>query len=80
MEEMVAQSVTNAAVRSALEGGLVQLLAPSSTFEARRFACKQLGIIGSKEALPALAGLLRSDENCRDRLPGANYLSAGQSR
>ena len=45
-----------------LEAGLVQLLAPTSTFEARRFACKQLGIIGSKSALPALGDLLKSDE------------------
>jgi HEAT repeat protein len=62
IEEMVAQSVTNASTRSALEDGLVRLLESSSTFEARRFACKQLGIIGSKEALPALAALLKSDE------------------
>ncbi len=62
IEEWVAQSVSDGATRKALEAGLVQLLAPSATFEARRFACKQLGIIGSKAALPALAPLLKSDE------------------
>jgi HEAT repeat protein len=62
LEELVAQSVSDNATRNALEAGLVKLLAPSSTFEARRFACKQLGIIGSKGALPALANLLKSDE------------------
>src|ERR1035438_1896169 len=62
IEEMVGQSVSDAATRNTLEAGLVQLLVPSSTFEARRFACKQLGIIGSKAALPALAGMLKSDE------------------
>ena len=45
-----------------LEAGLVRLLALTSTFEARRFACKQLGIIGSSRALPALDGLLKSEE------------------
>ena len=48
--------------RKELEAGLVQLLAPTSTYEAHKFACTQLGIIGSKTALPALAGLLQSDE------------------
>ena len=60
IEELVRQS--SPAVRKQLEAGLVQLLASTSTFEARRFACKQLGIIGSKAALPALGGLLKSDE------------------
>ena len=63
LEELVGQSASDAATRKALEAGLVQLLAPSATFEARRFACKQLGIIGSPAALPALAGLLKSDKN-----------------
>ncbi len=62
IEEWVGQSVSDDATRKALEAGLVQLLAPSATFEARRFACRQLGIIGSKAALPALAPLLKSDE------------------
>ena len=60
IEELVRQSSPGA--RKQLEAGLVQLLAPTSTFEARRFACKQLGIIGSKRALPALADLLKSDD------------------
>jgi HEAT repeat protein len=60
IEELVAQPSPGG--RQQLEAGLVQLLAPASTFEARRFACKQLGIIGSKTALPALSGLLTSDE------------------
>src|ERR1022692_2225455 len=60
IEELVGQPST--ALRKQLEAGLVQLLASTSTFEARRFACKQLGIIGSKSALPALAELLKSDE------------------
>ena len=62
LEGWVGQSVSDADTRKVLEAGLVELLAPSSTFEARRFACKQLGIMGSKAALPALARLLKSDE------------------
>ena len=60
IEELVRQP--SPGVRKQLEAGLVRLLAPTSTFEARRFACKQLGIIGSKRALPVLSGLLTSDE------------------
>jgi HEAT repeat protein len=60
IEELVGQP--SPAVRKHLEPGLVRLLAPTSTFEARRFACKQLGIIGSKSALPALGELLKSEE------------------
>ena len=60
LEDLVHQ--TSPGVRKELEAGLVRLLASTSTFEARRFACKQLGIIGSKIALPALGYLLKSEE------------------
>jgi hypothetical protein len=49
-------------VRAKLEAGFIQLLGTNSTFEARRFACKQLGIMGSAKALPALAESLKSEE------------------
>jgi HEAT repeat protein len=52
----------SSSVRKHVEIGLVRLLEPTSTFEARRFACKQLGIIGDKRSLPALAKLLNSEE------------------
>ncbi len=48
--------------RAELEDGLVRLLAPSSTFEAQSFACKQLGIMGSKRALSPLSELLKNDQ------------------
>ena len=60
IEELVGQPSRGA--RKQLEAGLVRLLAPSATFEARRFACKQLGIIGSSRALPALGNLLKNEE------------------
>ncbi len=60
IEELVGQP--SSSVRKHLEAGLVRLLAPTSTFEARRFACKQLGIIGGNHSLPALAELLKTEE------------------
>ncbi len=55
-------AATNQVARRDLESALVQLLKPESTFLARRFACKQLGIVGSGESVPALAALLSSEE------------------
>ena len=60
LEELVGEPASR--VRKHLEAGLVRLLGPASTFEARRFACKQLGIIGSSRALPALGELLKKQE------------------
>jgi hypothetical protein len=53
---------TSPEVRAKLEAGLIRLLATNCTFEARRFACKQLGIMGSAKALPVLEELLHSEE------------------
>jgi HEAT repeat protein len=61
IEELVRQA--SPGVRKQLELGLLQLLGLGPTFEARRFACEQLGVIGSKAALPALSGLLTNDKN-----------------
>ena len=60
MEDWLRQPSSSA--RKQLEAGLVQLLSPGTTYEAKEFACQQLGIIGSKPALPALNLLLKSDE------------------
>jgi HEAT repeat protein len=60
LEEWLRRS--SASKRGQLEAGLVKLLAPGSSYEAQEFACTQLGIIGSKQALPALSGLLKSDQ------------------
>jgi HEAT repeat protein len=63
MEEWLRQSSSSG--RKQLEAGLVQLLSPGSAYEAQEFACTQLGIIGSATALPALSGLLKSDDTAR---------------
>jgi len=62
MEDLIRQSSTNAALRKPIESALVQLLATNTTFEARRFACKQLGFVGGKGALDALERLLQNDD------------------
>jgi HEAT repeat protein len=62
IEEMLRQSADKPALRADLEAGLVKLLVPSATFEARRFACQWLMAIGTDASLPALAELLKSEE------------------
>ena len=62
LEEGVRLSISKPGLRKEIEAALIRLLEPNATFEARRFACKQLGIIGSKSALPSLAKLLKDDE------------------
>lgn len=61
LEEKVQQSIQTG-IRGDIESALIKLLQTNSTFEARKFAAKQLGIIGSSAALPALNGLLKDDD------------------
>lgn len=62
IEDAVRNSTGDAARRRQVERGLIQMLEPESTFEARTFACSQLGVIGSAAALPALSRLLNEEE------------------
>lgn len=62
IEDLVRQSTAQPALRANLEAGLDQLIAGDSTYEARRFACLQLAVIGSDRSLAALAGLLQRGE------------------
>jgi HEAT repeat protein len=62
IEQWVGQSLANEALRLETETGLVELLRGEATFEARRFACQQLAVIGREAAVPALATLLDSSE------------------
>ncbi|HNV00290.1 MAG: HEAT repeat domain-containing protein [Verrucomicrobia bacterium] len=61
-EQQVAQAIDDPAARQKVESELVEVLAGQATFEARRFVCTQLAIIGSKASVPATAKLLESDE------------------
>jgi hypothetical protein len=63
LETLLRRSQTDRALRRQLETELVRLLAPGATLEARRFACKQLAVIGSDSALPAIAPWLNDQEN-----------------
>ena len=62
IEALVFQSAANPALRKEIEAGLVKLLAANATFEARRFACQQLAIVGSEDSLPALSDLLKNQQ------------------
>ena len=58
LEEWVRLSIGQPALQVQVEAGLIQLLKPEATTEAHNFACKELQMIGSSAALPALAELL----------------------
>jgi HEAT repeat protein len=62
IEQAVREAVADPATRADVEAALIKLLAPSSTFEARRFACTQLAFLGSETSLSALTGLLNRPE------------------
>ena len=62
IEELVRSSAGNPAQRKELEAGLIKLLAPTSTFEARRFACLTLAVVGTEASFPVLAELLKSED------------------
>ncbi len=61
-EQLVAQAVNDPAVREGVEADLVRVLAGPSTFEAKRFACTQLAVIGGEASVAATAALLRDEE------------------
>jgi HEAT repeat protein len=61
-EQLLRDSAGKPEMRAELEAAMIKLLAPGATFEARRFACQQLAVIGTDAALPALAGLLKGEE------------------
>jgi HEAT repeat protein len=62
IEQILRDSAGKPALRAELEAAAVKLLAPTATFEARRFACQILAVVGTDASLPALAELLKSDE------------------
>jgi HEAT repeat protein len=62
IETWVAAATDDAALRRELEKELASLLmSETATYEARRFACSQLAVIGAEGCLPALARLLRNE-------------------
>lgn len=79
IEELVRQSVAEPALRPPLEAGLVQLLGTGATVEARRFACKQLAIVGGPAALPALSGLAEDPRMCGFACLALTHYPAGKA-
>ena len=61
LEERVRTVGSETGPRRELEAGLIKLLGPGSTYEARKFACQHLAILGTAASLPALAELLRGE-------------------
>jgi len=62
LEQLVQAAAGQEALRAELETALVGLLAPSATFEARRFACQQLAVVGSEASVSAIAKLLADQD------------------
>ena len=61
-DELVRQAVSDPAMRQSVEADFIRVLTGTSTFEAKRFVCQQLAVIGGEVCVPALAGLLADDE------------------
>lgn len=62
IEQLLRDALGKPALQAELEAAMVKLLAPTSTFEARRFACQILAVVGTDASLPALAELLKNDD------------------
>lgn len=62
LEEFVRSSAGNPAQRKELEAALIKLLAPTSTIEARRFACLTLAVVGTEASHPVLAEMLKNED------------------
>lgn len=62
LEQLARGSAGKRTQRAELEAALANLLVPTSTFEARRFACQQLAVVGSDASVPAIAKLLAEND------------------
>jgi len=62
IERLLCDSIGVPEKRSEIEAALIRLLAPGTTFEAKRFACQHLAVHGSEATLPALSTLLKQEE------------------
>ena len=62
IEQLVRDSEGKRKQRAELEAALIKLLAPTSTFEARRFACQQLAVVGTDVSVPAIGELLNEEK------------------
>jgi len=76
LADYVRDSYKNAARRKELKKRLTALLSSDATTDGKRFACKQLSIIGTAQEAPALAELLTDEKLSHmarfalERIPG----------
>lgn len=61
-EALVRRAVNDPAARQQAEADFIRVLTGDSTYEAKRFACLHLAVIGGNACVPALAGLLKNEE------------------
>lgn len=61
-EQLVATAVNDAVVRELVEADLVRALGGNSTYEAKRFACAQLAIIGAEASVTATSALFKTND------------------
>ena len=61
-EQEAAKAVNDPAARQQIESELAHMLTDQATFEAKRFVCTQLAIIGTAASVPATAKLLDRDD------------------
>jgi HEAT repeat protein len=58
VEQWVNESARSASLRRQLDTELAKLLVPGTSFEAKRFACQQLAVLGGSSAVQPLSELL----------------------
>jgi HEAT repeat protein len=82
LEDAVMLSHTDAAARKDLESRLVAVVKSDAPSAAKDFACRQLSLIASAGAVPALAALLSHEElshisrSALERIPGPEAVAA----
>ena len=62
LEQQIRDAASDSGRRAACEAELLSLLAPGSSFEAKRFACAGLSVVGTDASLPALEALLQAED------------------
>ena len=58
VEQLIRETRGNAEMRKAIFDGLVKVLGSEATQDAKLFACRQVWLLGAKEALPVLEPML----------------------
>ncbi|HPG40690.1 MAG TPA: HEAT repeat domain-containing protein [bacterium] len=62
LDALVCSSLQNAELKAQIEKELLSFLQTDASFAGKQFICKELSIIGSKDATPVLAKLLQDEK------------------